>query len=237
MTVNKSRWALAQEYEKEWWDSRSNYIDFDFYKHFADELLRFVEDNINITSDTKILEVGSGAGGILTYLKESNNRYAIDPLEYFYETVDEFSTQRDESVKYFTAKGENIPFEDNMFDLIIMDNVLDHCDKPTDVMKEITRVLKNNGVVYFKQNTYHMWGRFIRWLMEKFLIDRGHPFTFSKNDLKQLFVTNRLKVHKYKRTGYYLTWKKELFSKGIKEKIKAFLFVTRDKTTYLLQKF
>ncbi len=237
MTIDKSRWALAQEYEKEWWESRSNYIDFDFYKHFADELLRFVEDNINITSDTKILEVGSGAGGILTYLKESNNRYAIDPLEYFYETVDEFSKQRDESVKYFTAKGENIQFEDNMFDLIIMDNVLDHCDKPTDVMKEITRVLKNNGVVYFKQNTYNVWGRFIRWLMEKFLLDRGHPFTFSKNDLKQLFTKNRLKVHKYKRTGYFPTWRKELSSKGVKEKIKAFLFVTRDKTTYLLQKF
>jgi len=236
MTTTKSRWVLAQEYEKKWWESRSNYIDFVFYKHFADELLRFVEDKIKITSDTKILEVGSGAGGILTFISDSKNKFAIDPLEYFYSTVSEFVEQRDKSVKYFTAKGEYIPFQNEMFDLIIMDNVLDHCDKPTDVMKEITRVLKNNGIVYFKQNTYHVWGRFIRWLMEKFLIDRGHPFTFSKNDLKQLFVANKLKVHKYKRTGYFPTWKKELSSKGVKEKIKAFLFVTRDKTTYLLQK-
>lgn len=237
MKANKGRWDLAQEYEKKWWDDRGNQIDFDFYKYFASEMLKFGEGQIRITADTNILEVGSGAGGILTYLTESKNRYAIDPLEYFYSTVNKFIEQRDKSVKYFTAKGEYLPFQDNMFDLIIMDNVLDHCDNPGDVMKEVTRVLNNNGIVYFKQNTYHVWGRFIRWLMEKFLIDRGHPFTFSKNDLKQLFVTNRLKVHKYKRTGYFPTWRKELSSKGVKEKIKAFLFVTRDKTTYLLQKF
>ncbi|MFA6597327.1 MAG: class I SAM-dependent methyltransferase [Ignavibacteriaceae bacterium] len=235
MKVNK-RWAAAQEYEKEWWDKRSNSVDFEFYNNFAEELLEFGKEYLKITKDIVILEIGSGAGGILTYLTESKYRYAIDPLENFYSTVPKFVNQRDKEVKYLAAKGEDVPFEDNMFDLIIMDNVLDHCDNPDEVMKEVKRVIKNKGIIYFKQNTYHVWGKTIRYIMERFLIDKGHPFTFSKKDLFKIISLNELKLIKAKRIGYYPTWKKELLSNGLKNKMKAILFTTRDKVSYLLQK-
>ena len=80
----KSRWEQAQGYEKNWWQNRASSIDFEFYKSFADELINFTKNDFTITSETKILEIGSGAGGIVTYLTESENRYAIDPLEDFY---------------------------------------------------------------------------------------------------------------------------------------------------------
>jgi ubiquinone/menaquinone biosynthesis C-methylase UbiE len=236
METNISRWIFAQGYEKEWWSKRADFIDFDFYKNYTTDMLEFCEGHIKITRETTILEVGSGAGGILTFLKDSENRYAIDPLEYYYSTVTKFIDQRDKSIKYFTAKGENLPFPDKMFDLIIMDNVLDHCDKPTEVMSEISRVLKRKGVIYFKQNTYHLWGRIVRRLMEILMIDKGHPHTFSKKELMRLFKSNHYCIKKYKRLKYFYTWKKEFFSKTAKDKIKAILFVTRDRTTYLLQK-
>jgi len=235
--MNKDkRWTLAQKYEKDWWDKRSDLVDFEFYKNFAGELLEFGKEYLKITNETVILEVGSGAGGIVTFLTESKNRYAIDPLENFYATIPKFVNQRDQQIKYLTAKGEDLPFEDKMFDLIIMDNVLDHCDNPWKVMAEVQRVIKDEGLIYFKQNTYHLWGQFVRYLMEKLLIDKGHPFTFSKKDLLQIVKLNELKLIKAKRAGYYSTWGKELLSTGIKNKMKAILFATRDKVTYLLQK-
>ena len=235
MGGNSDRWLLAQEYEKSWWDKRSNAIDFVFYKNFAQELLDFGRDELTIKDDTAILEVGSGAGGILTYLTDSKYRYAIDPLEDYYSSVEIFSNQRDPSVKYFTAKGEHLPFEDNKFDLVIMDNVLDHCDSPPKVMTEIKRVIKEKGTIYFKQNTYNIWGKSVRFIMERFLIDKGHPYTFTKKDLKTLLEKNEFTIIKRARNGYFPTWKKELSSPGAKEKIKAFLLVTRDKVTYLLK--
>ncbi|MFH1194508.1 MAG: class I SAM-dependent methyltransferase [bacterium] len=236
MKINKNRWLFAQDYEKEWWSKRVEFIDFDFYKNYAADLLEFGEGYIKITKDTTILEIGSGAGGTLTFLTDSENRYAIDPLEYYYSTVIKFIDQRDKSVKYSTEKGENLPFPDKMFDLIIMDNVLDHCDNPLEVMNEIDRVIKKDGLIYFRQNTYHLWGKIVRYLMEIVTIDKGHPHTFSKNDLKKLFITSNFMIIKNKRLGYYFTWKKELFSKATKEKLKAILFVTRDRITYLLKK-
>ena len=235
MKNKNTRWALAQGYEKNWWNERSSRIDFEFYERFAAELKKYLKDILEITSYTSILEIGSGAGGIVTYLKESNNRYAVDPLEKFYSTISSFREQRDKNVKYFSEKGENLPFESKMFDLVIMDNVLDHCDDPQKVMREVKRVLKEKGVLYFKQNTYHLWGRMIRLLMEVFLIDKGHPFTFSKRYLSKLMFSNGFKFIKSGRNGFYTTWKKELLSKSKKDKLKAILFVTRDKVTYLLK--
>ncbi|MGE5680248.1 MAG: class I SAM-dependent methyltransferase [Bacillota bacterium] len=235
MENTNTRWVLAQEYEKKWWDQRSSTIDFEFYRHFASELQEFSKDEISINKDTVILEIGSGAGGILTYLKQTDNRYAIDPLEDFYSTVQKFTEQRDKAVKYISSKGENLPFENKMFDLVIMDNVLDHCDDPAKVMQEVKRVLKNNGIVYFKQNTYHIWGKMVRSLMEKLVIDKGHPHTFSKSHLISLVGSNGLKIVKSKHAGYYPTWKKEFSSGSLKDKLKAVLFVTRDKVTYLIK--
>lgn len=232
---DKTRWSLAQEYEKNWWGKRNSNIDFEFYKIFANELKEYLDDSLNITKTTKILEIGSGAGGILTYLTESDNRYAVDPLEDFYSSVPEFVNQRDKSVKYFNAMGEDLPFENDYFDLIIIDNVLDHCDNPKQVMLEVNRVSKPGSIIYFKQNTYHLWGTFIRYLMEKLLIDKGHPHTFTKKNLNKLIRVADFKIIKKTNSGYLKTWKKELSSETIKDKIKAVLFVTRDKVTYLLQ--
>ncbi|QQS36856.1 MAG: class I SAM-dependent methyltransferase [Ignavibacteriales bacterium] len=230
-----SRWNLAQDYERNWWEKRSETIDFDFYKSFATELVQYTNAHFSIKDDSKILECGSGAGGILTYLTSSGQRYAFDPLENFYSSIRSFRTQRDSQVKYITARGEEIPFPDKTFDLIIMDNVLDHCESPVKVISEIKRVLGDNGIVYFKQNTYHLWGKLIRKVMEFFLIDKGHPHTFTKKNLDSLFKRYDLSTIKNSRSGYYKTWKREFTSKRTIDKIKAILLVNRDKVTYLLK--
>jgi len=235
--MNKSkRWEQAQNYEKNWWDKRAPEISFDFYKTFADELRKFIEEDFTITSDTKILEIGSGAGGIITFLTESNHRYAIDPLEKFYASQSQFVEQRDKEVNYSDGKGESLSFENDFFDLVIMDNVLDHCENPALVFSEATRVLKKSGHIYFKQNKYNIWGKTIRSIMEYFLIDKGHPFTFTRPMLIKLVRDNSLVVMNKTRTGYFKTWKKEISSFIAKDLIKALLFVTRDKVTCLLRK-
>ncbi|MPM71832.1 hypothetical protein SDC9_118803 [bioreactor metagenome] len=174
--------------------------------------------------------------GILTFLNESKSRFAIDPLEDYYSSVSEFVAKRDSSVMYYKAKGENIPFENKTFDLIILDNVLDHCEDPVLVLDEINRVLGEKGIIYFRQNTYNCYGKFMRSLMELFIIDKGHPFTFTKRKLKRMFAKYDLKITHKNRIGYFPAWWGELTSKTIKDKIKAFLFITRDKVTYVLRK-
>lgn len=117
-----------------------------------------------------------------------------------------------------------------------MDNVLDHCEDPAKVITQIKRVTKPGAIIYFRQNTYHAWGKFIRTVIELLKIDKGHPFSFTKSELKKSFSHHKLEILYYKESGYMKTWLKEIKSKRIYDKIKAIIFATRDKTTFILRK-
>ena len=54
------------------------------------------------------------------------------------------------------ASATGIPFEDNRFDVVFSDNVLEHLEEPLQVFREVVRVLKPGGVFLFKTpNKYH----------------------------------------------------------------------------------
>ena len=87
MTASSQRWHKAQAYERDWWQSRAPDMDLNFYASFAQALRREINGLLILEPETRILEIGSGAAGILTHLGESNHRHAVDPLEGFYASV------------------------------------------------------------------------------------------------------------------------------------------------------
>ena len=165
----RTRWQLAQDYELNWWKGYDTGIDW--YRIFSEEVERYTTPFLKISNNTRILEIGSGPAGALTFL-HSDNKYAIDPLEDFFATKPEWVQHRDPRVKYQKGKGEALPYHDSFFDLIILDNVLDHCEKPVLVLDEIDRVLNMGGIIFFRQNLYSWWGRRMRGIMEMLTIDR-----------------------------------------------------------------
>lgn len=229
------RWTAAQDYEREWWDSRKDRIDFDFYRTYASELLRQMEGIRSIASDTSILEIGSGAGGIITYL-DSEDRHAVDPLEEFYASVPRFRRLRDGDVSYRAAKAEDLPYPDNRFDLIINDNVLDHCEDVQGVFLEMRRVLRRGGAIYLRLNRYTRWGRGIRRIVEIGNIDPGHPHTLTAKAMRILIRESGFQILKEESNGFLRTWWKEIRSLEIKEWLKAVTLSTPDKTLYILKK-
>jgi ubiquinone/menaquinone biosynthesis C-methylase UbiE len=233
--IRRKRWTIAQNYEKEWWDIRKDQIDFDFYREYAKELLNYTQGIVQFESKTFILEIGSGAGGIITFLN-SDHRHAIDPLEDYYSSIPNFKIQRDHKVIYQKAKAENVPYKNNQFDFVICDNVLDHCDDIGMIFKEINRVLASNGKVYLRLNIYSFWGKFIRLIVEALGIDAGHPHTFTKKLMSSYFKNDNFQIIKIERRSFIETWIKELRSRKVKELLKALSFSSPSKTMFLLEK-
>ena len=227
------RWDIAQDYELRWWSKYTDNIKW--YKEFSDEIVTGTSSFININQNTVILEIGSGAAGGITYIK-SDNKYAIDPLENFFSKNKSWVKFRDKKVKYFQGKGEILPFDDDFFDLIIIDNVLDHCENPIAVLNEINRSLKIGGLIFFRQNIYNKWGKLLRTLMELFTIDKGHPFTFTKQYLINNINERNWDIKNIEENGYYRSWKNNIMNFTFKGIIQTILFITRNRTLFILIK-
>lgn len=53
------------------------------------------------------------------------------------------------------AFGEQLPFDDCSFDVVLCDNVVDHAESPSRIVQELARVLKPGGLLYFTVNVHH----------------------------------------------------------------------------------
>ena len=101
-----------------------------FYRKF------FLYKIINLSCFGKVLDIGCGIGD---FLKSRPNTVGVDINPY--------------NIEYCINIGLNahhaepgvLPFESASFDTILLDNVLEHISDPTELCKEIKRVLKING--------------------------------------------------------------------------------------------
>tara|TARA_B100000989_G_scaffold101303_1_gene74014 strand:+ start:824 stop:1489 length:666 start_codon:yes stop_codon:yes gene_type:complete len=102
-------------------------------------LEKFSNNNKNYN---QILEIGAGIEPHDKYIKHPFEEYHILETSDF--ALDELSLNK----KYILHKydGENIPFDDESFDRIIISHSLEHIEKPEDFMIKIMKILRKNGV-------------------------------------------------------------------------------------------
>ena len=105
----------------------------------------------HIEPTDKILEVGCGAHGLIFGFGE-NFGVGIDPLAVDYKRL--FPKWQGNALTT-AAIGEQLPFDDTSFDIVLSDNVIDHAEDPIMIIDEIVRVLKPGGVLYFTVNIHH----------------------------------------------------------------------------------
>jgi SAM-dependent methyltransferase len=104
-----------------------------------------------VPPDSRILEVGSGAHGLVFFFGLSR-AIGIDPLAREYAGLFPAWQRR---VPTLSAEGESLPFADEVFDVVLCDNVVDHAHDPAGIASELVRVLAPGGLLYFTVNVHH----------------------------------------------------------------------------------
>jgi len=104
-----------------------------------------------IKADARVVEVGSGAHGLIFYFG-TEHRIGVDPLAVSYGSLFPCWQGRAQTI---AAVGESLPFADQSFDVVLCDNVVDHAESPRKIVGELARILVPGGLLYFTVNIHH----------------------------------------------------------------------------------
>jgi len=118
---------------------------------YAASVRRRIERVRALEPSARVLEVGSGAHGLIFFLGFPNS-IGVDPLADIYPSLFPEWQRRAKTVR---AYGEALPFDSGSFDLVVSDNVIDHAQRPQEILKEIARVLRPGGTLYLALHVHH----------------------------------------------------------------------------------
>ncbi|AOC94237.1 Phthiotriol/phenolphthiotriol dimycocerosates methyltransferase [Flavobacterium anhuiense] len=106
--------------------------------------------NLNISNENRILELGHGNAGHVEFLFEQAEKpkyYGLEMSELMFQEARQINRNFVSQKQAFFSiyDGNTIPFEDGSFDKIFTVNTIYFWQKPEELLSEIYRVLKSNG--------------------------------------------------------------------------------------------
>ena len=125
-----------------------------YYERRYQEFLTFY-DLLPKKQYVKILELGCGIGYYSAFLSKISTEVTATDLEIIDSsthspglqiTRDFLSALNIKNVTVIHASAEELPFEDNTFDLVFSSHVIEHVPDPNKAVLEINRVLKQGGI-------------------------------------------------------------------------------------------
>jgi SAM-dependent methyltransferase len=209
------QWLEAQEREKGLWDG---VIHHDYY------VLRVLADNsvkapqvrkcFDRTPETS-LEIGIGPFGIgiTAFLPEIPRRFAVDslalvPLESNVnsclkssEELRRYMRQLRAPIRYIQGCGEEMPIRTESMDLIICCNVLDHTSDPDAILREMHRVLKPKGLLFFDVDTFSIlgllkWHSWTKYAHKDEILVTTHPYRMYERDVVRRLRSSGFQLQK-----------------------------------------
>jgi ubiquinone/menaquinone biosynthesis C-methylase UbiE len=103
----------------------------------------------NLSDEKSVLELGCGTGYFTKELSKTNAK--ITAIDISPELLDYAKSQiKSDNVEFLLDNAYSTKFEDSKFDIVLGSSVLHHLDVDL-AIKEIFRVLKNNGTIQFTE--------------------------------------------------------------------------------------
>ena len=129
-----------------------NYRLWSNYARFAgargELVLKIISSRGNIAGK-KILDLGCGEGGTAVTLAENNATvYAVDFKATRIHKLRDKLHESDLEMSTQVCKAQNLPFNSDFFDGVILQDVFEHLHDQSTALTEIHRVLKPDGFVY-----------------------------------------------------------------------------------------
>lgn len=142
-----------------------------------------------------ILEIGCGGGALIEGIV---GRTRVEGVGC--DVAPTFSPECNPRLKYALCDGCELPFEADVFDTVVSIEVIEHLDRPVDLVREVWRVLKADGTFFLK--TPNKWTHDGYQLLHRCLAAsrEWHPNVMTHKQLRDL-LGERFDVVYYKADG------------------------------------
>lgn len=142
--------SLKKHYASEKRDLDYCISKFFIVKENTKELLEGINNYFKLSGASKILEIGAAQGNFIAACELLGySCQGIEPYEPAIKVSQELSKRLNIKMEIKKGIAENIPYDDNTFDLVIANSVMEHVRDVEKVFNEIVRVLKPTGAFYF----------------------------------------------------------------------------------------
>lgn len=167
-------------------------------KHFLDEKPWFIK---NLKKKDIVMDIGSGnAQATLKASKYVKKIIAVDYDKTLLKLGEKAAVEKNvKNVIFIRANLENkLTFKSNSFNKVIFLDVLEHLNNRNQILNEIRRVLKKNGIIYLgvpNRQTY--WKRLQETTGVCSFSDPDHKIEFTKAEIINLLEQHKFKIIKF----------------------------------------
>jgi len=172
--------------QMDWWHPKHSLLKMVPVK------FNYFKEKIGNLQDLKILDLGCG-GGLLSeeFAKYGAKVTGIDISDNSIKIANKHAKDNNLFIEYKVGSAENIPAINNLFDVVICADCLEHVEDIEKVISEISRVLKKDGIFCYDTINRNVLSKIIAiWFVDRIL----------RWQYKSLAVTeNNYKVHNWKK--------------------------------------
>ncbi len=132
--------------QREYDPAHPNFERWEKARDLSNDRAKFVESLLSselILKDLKILDIGAGEGSTSKILSASNSVVSLEPKSERIKKI-----QKSNSLLPVIADSLNLPFKSFVFDVIILQDVIEHLNISEKLIDEINCLLKANGIIY-----------------------------------------------------------------------------------------
>ena len=155
-----------------------------FYLEMEGALSRLLVNFACEHAGDTILDIGCATGEYCNALKKAGFKCTgVDINREYVKRANE------KGIKAYVMNGNNIEFQDNSFDTVLLFEVLEHVADPSSILNEAKRVAKRNILITVPNCTeFFELKKF--GLTYEHLLEMDHVNFFTKNDLEELLSKN-----------------------------------------------
>lgn len=150
----------------------------------------------------KVLDYGCGSALFYPYLRKKFPKMKYTGIDLSPDML-KVAKSKFKKEKFIEANAEHLPFDKNSFDFVIGRGILHHLHNSENGVKEVSRVLKKNGLFLVSETHSNIFADILRKIAKKSTEHFDHEHKeFTKKEFELMFLENKMEIIKMKSFGF-----------------------------------